>query len=138
MTAQDLPSVNAFLNSISALFLVLGFIAIKSGNRKRHARMMMCALATSLAFLISYLYYHFSVRLVTHYQGQGILRGIYFFVLGTHTPLAALVAPASLVAIWFAIRKQFEKHKRVTRWLWPVWLYVNVTGVLIYLMLYVF
>ena len=134
----SLPLLNATLNGTSGIFLILGFIAIKKGNQKRHATWMIAAFTTSILFLISYLYYHFTVRLVTHYPGKGIWRVVYFFILGTHTPLAGLVAPASLAAIWFAAKKKFETHKKITRWLWPVWLYVSVTGVVIYLMLYVF
>lgn len=137
MTVSDLPAVNASLNAISGILLTFGFIAIKSGNSKRHAKFMIAAFITSILFLSCYLYYHFNVRMVTHYQGQGILRPIYFFILLTHIPLAALVAPGSILAVWFAARKNFEAHKKVTRILWPVWMYVSVTGVLVYLMLYV-
>lgn len=138
MTVHDLPTLNAALNATAGVFLILGLIAIKSKNPTRHAQMMITALAVSVIFLCSYLYYHFNVRLVTRYQGQGILRPIYFFILFTHIPLAGVVAPVSLVAIWFAMRKKFETHKKITRWLWPVWMYVSVTGVLVYLMLYIF
>ncbi len=137
MTVHDLPAVNATLNATAGIFLILGFIAIKSGNSKRHAQMMIAAFTTSVIFLTCYLYYHFNVQMVTRYQGQGILRIIYFFILLTHIPLAALVAPGSLLALWFAAKKNFEAHKKVTRILWPVWMYVSVTGVLVYLMLYV-
>lgn len=137
MTVKDLPTLNAILNGISALFLLIGYIGIKKGNRSLHAKMMMTAFVTSILFLACYLYYHFNVHMITKYQGEGILRPIYFLILFTHIPLAALIAPASLVAIWFALKKQFEKHKKVTVWLWPIWMYVSITGVIIYLMLYV-
>ncbi len=137
MTVKDLPTLNAMLNGISAVFLLIGFICIKRGNKSLHGKMMMSAFVTSILFLASYLYYHFNVHMVTKYHGGGILRPIYFFILFTHIPLAAIVAPAALVAIWFALKKQFERHKKVTVWLWPVWMYVSVTGVIIYLMLYV-
>ena len=137
MTVHDLPLLNACLNAAAGVLLILGWMAIKSGNRKRHAAMMIAAFGVSILFLTSYLYYHFNVHLITRYHGQGILRPIYFFILITHIPLAGLVAPASLAAVWFATRKNFTRHKQITRILWPVWMYVSVTGVLIYLMLYV-
>ncbi|MBI4397758.1 MAG: DUF420 domain-containing protein [Candidatus Omnitrophica bacterium] len=137
MTVRDLPALNAILNGISAVFLILGYIGIKQGRQAFHTKMMVAAFVTSLLFLTSYLYYHFNVHLVTRYQGQGLLRPIYFFILFTHIPLAALVAPASISAIVLAVRGRLEWHKRITRWLWPVWMYVSVTGVLIYVMLYV-
>ena len=138
MTVQDLPTVNATLNGVSAIFLTLGFIAIKSNRPKLHAKMMIAAFSASMLFLGCYLYYHFNVHLITRYPGRGILRPLYFFILFTHIPLAGLVAPASLTALWFAAKKNFERHKKITKWLWPVWMYVSVTGVLIYLMLYIF
>ena len=137
MTIHDLPKINASLNALSAVLLVLGWIAIKRGRRDAHRNFMIAAMASSAVFLGCYLYYH-AHHLVTRYQGQGILRPLYFFVLATHIPLAMLVLPASLVALRFAWQGRFERHVGVTRWLWPVWIYVSVTGVIVYLMLYVF
>jgi putative membrane protein len=137
MTLRDLPTVNASLNGLAAVLLLCGWIAIKKGRRDLHRNFMIAALAASALFLGCYLYYH-AHHLTTRYQGQGIARYIYFFILGTHVPLAMVVLPASLVAVRFAMKGRFDRHVRVTRWLWPVWMYVSVTGVLVYLMLYVF
>lgn len=99
---------------------------------------MIAALSASAAFLASYLFYHFHQPSPVRYQGEGILRLVYFFILGTHTPLAVLIIPCAASAVYFALRGDFSKHTRITRWLLPVWLYVSATGILIYLMLYVF
>ena len=138
MDIHMLPTLNATLNGLAGVFLFFGWRAIKAGNQRLHQKLMVCALAASSAFLISYITYHALVRGVTHYTGQGIWRGIYFFILLTHTPLAVLIVPFSLTAVWHALKKNFSKHTRITKWLLPVWMYVSVTGVLIYLMLYIF
>lgn len=139
MNVQSLPLLNATLNGIAGILLIIGFIAIKHRHdMKQHARFMISALVVSAIFLGSYLYYHFNIQFVTRYQGEGFWRAVYYFILFTHIPLAGLVVPASLAAIWFASRKQFDRHTLITKRLWPVWMYVSVTGVLIYLMLYVF
>lgn len=138
MTVMDLPAINASLNALAALFLLLGWRSIKAQDRKSHQRFMTTAFFCSMIFLACYLTYHYLRHgLVTKYQGQGITRIIYFTILGTHTPLAVLIVPFSLMAVWHATRGNFTKHVQITRWLLPVWLYVSVTGVLIYLMLYV-
>ena len=134
-----LPTVNASLNLTAGIFLVLGWLAIKQKKPARHKMMMLGALASSAIFLVSYVTYHaLKHGVVTRYQGQGMDRVIYFFILITHTPLAVLVVPVSLIAVRFALRGEYTKHTAITRWLMPVWLYVSVTGVFIYLMLYVF
>ncbi len=138
MNLPLLPTINASLNALAGIFLVLGFVAIKRGDRVGHKKMMMAAFASSALFLCAYIYYHATSHVLTRYQGQGLLRGIYFFILGTHTPLATLIVPFIIMAIRHALKGNFEKHKRITRWLYPAWVYVSVTGVLIYLMLYVF
>ena len=130
-----LPAVNACLNVTAALFLILGWQAIKAKKRSAHTLFMGAALVASFLFLSFYLTYHFAVG-VTRYQGEGIARVVYFTILLTHTPLAVLIVPFSLVAVTHAIRGNFVSHTRITRWLLPVWLYVSVTGVLIYFMLY--
>lgn len=131
-----LPTINASLNASAGIFLILGGIAIKNKDRVRHRMLMLCAFACSTLFLCTYLYYHLSSRGISHYQGRGILRTIYFIVLGTHTPLAVLIVPFIIMAIRHALRGEFEKHTRITRWLYPTWIYVSVTGVIVYLMLY--
>ncbi len=132
------PKLNATLNGLAGICLFSGWLAIKKGNRKLHQKMMICALVVSSIFLISYITYHCLIKGVTHYQRQGILRVVYFFILGTHTPLAAMIVPVSLTAVWHAAKGNFQKHTRITKWLLPVWMYVSVTGVVIYFMLYVF
>lgn len=130
-----LPTINAILNGTAALFLMGGWVAIKGGNEKLHKRFMVAALATSAAFLSCYLYYHYHHG-STPYQGEGFARVFYFAILLTHTPLAALMCPFILAAVWFALRGQYGRHTAITRWLWPVWIYVSITGVVIYVMLY--
>jgi len=131
-----LPTLNACLNFTAGVFLISGWIAIKSGNRERHKRMMVCALITSSLFLCSYLTYHYMYG-STKYPGEGGMRIIYFTILLTHTPLAMLIVPFAIAAVIFAVKGQYDKHTKITRWLMPTWLYVSATGVIIYLMLYV-
>ncbi|MFA5060080.1 MAG: DUF420 domain-containing protein [Candidatus Omnitrophota bacterium] len=133
-----LPTINASLNALAGIFLFLGWRAIRKGDQAGHKKFMICALITSMVFLVSYITYHALSSGPTRYHGQGILRWIYFFILGTHTPLAALVVPCSIAAVWQAIRGNLTLHTKITKWLLPVWMYVSVTGVIIYLMLYVF
>ena len=138
MEIKFFPTLNASLNFLAGVFLLLGWRAIKQNDQKRHKKFMISALITSSLFLISYVTYHILIHGGTRYQGQGIWRDVYFFILLTHTPLAVIIVPASLTAIWHAIKGNFAKHTQITRWLWPVWMYVSLTGVLIYLMLYIF
>ncbi len=136
MTVQDLPSVNATLNAIATCFIVGGIIFIKSGNKRAHAACMITALIVSAAFLTCYLIYHYSYP-TTKFTHEGWLKIIYFIILFTHIPLAMLSLPLIILTVIPAIRRKFEKHKRFARWTYPIWLYVSVTGVLVYLMLYV-
>jgi putative membrane protein len=131
-----LPSINASLNAMASLFLIVGWVAIRSGKKRAHQVMMIMAVLCSALFLSCYLYYHWSVPGVTRYQGEGFSRIVYFFILATHTPLAVLIVPFIIKALLCAFRKDFARHMAITRWLLPVWLYVSVTGVLIYFMLY--
>ena len=137
MDITKLPLLNACLNFSAFLALLTGWIFIKQGNKRAHKNCMVAALIVSTLFLISYLTYH-AHHGTTHYTKQGMIRVIYFFILTTHTPLAALIIPFAVTAVTHAIRGNFDKHTKITRWLLPVWLYVSVTGVIIYLMLYVF
>jgi uncharacterized membrane protein YozB (DUF420 family) len=136
MTLHDLPAVNATLNGIAALLLASGWLAIRWGRREMHRAFMISAIVASAVFLACYLYYH-AHHLVTRYEGQGFMRALYFFILTTHVVLAAVVPPFVIAALIQAFRGRFDRHARITRWLWPVWMYVSVTGVLVYLMLYV-
>jgi putative membrane protein len=138
MDVSFLPTINASLNCLAGIFLILGFRAIKSNNQTLHRKMMISAFSASSLFMVSYLTYHVLTPGVTKYQGEGILRGIYFFILITHSPLAALIVPFAIWALVLALKGKYEQHKKITRLLFPAWLYVSVTGVLIYLMLYIF
>jgi len=133
-----LPTINASLNASAGLFLILGGVAIKNKDRVRHRMLMICAFGCSALFLCAYLYYHLTSRGISHYQGHGILKAVYFFVLIPHTILAVTIVPFIIMAIRHALRGEFDKHTRITRWLYPTWLYVSVTGVIVYLMLYIF
>jgi len=139
MNPHNLPSLNACLNATAGILLFCGWQAIKKGKRETHQRFMIAALFCSALFLCSYLSYHFMIKgAVTRYTGEGILRIVYFTILLTHTPLAAIIIPFCAVAVYHAYRRNFTAHVKITRWLLPVWMYVSVTGVLIYLMLYIF
>jgi putative membrane protein len=129
-----LPAVNASFNATSALCLTLGYVAIKTKRPQLHRTLMVCALAASLLFLISYVTYHY-VHGDTKYLGGGPMRALYFFVLITHVILSIPIVPAALLAVWFAVTRRFDRHKRVTRIALPIWLYVSVTGVLIFFLL---
>ena len=129
-----LPAVNAGLNSLAALLLVGGWIAIRSGRRAVHRRLMVSAFVASSLFLVSYVVYHYAHG-DTRYGGEGMIRAVYFVILISHVLLSIAVVPLALSAFWFAFRQSFVNHKRVTRVLTPVWLYVSVTGVVIFFML---
>ena len=139
MNLQNLPALNACLNMTAAIFLFLGWCAIKRGKKEVHQKFMMAALICSALFLCSYISYHVLKHgVVTRYMGEGMLRFIYFSILITHTPLAVIIVPFSITAVYHAYKRNFASHVKITRWLLPVWMYVSVTGVVIYLMLYVF
>jgi len=135
ISVSQLPSVNATLNSLSAAFLILGFLFIKSKNIKAHKACMLSAFTSSSFFLVSYLVYHYHVGSVP-YKGQGWMRTVYFAILLTHTVLAAAVVPLVLVTLRRALKQRFAAHRRIARWTFPIWLYVSVTGVVVYWMLY--
>jgi putative membrane protein len=136
MTVHDLPAVNATLNGLSAVFLVAGFVFIKRGNKIAHRNCMVSAFVTSVIFLGCYLTYHATVKTVTHFVDPAWFRPIYLAILATHTLLAAAIVPLILMTLWRAKKENFEAHKKIARWTWPLWLYVSVTGVVIYLLLY--
>jgi putative membrane protein len=130
-----LPPLNAGLNACAAVLLALGWRAVKRGDRALHARLMTSAFAASSLFLVSYLAYHF-VHGDTRFWGTGALKAAYLALLASHVLLSMLVVPLSLAAFFFAWQQRFDAHKRITRVLLPVWLYVSVTGVAVYLLLY--
>ncbi len=134
-SVSDLPLVNAFLNTTSAIFLLFGHRFIRRGDRKRHKAMMLGAFTASALFLISYLTYH-ALQGTRHFQGEGVVRSLYLLILGTHTILAAVVVPMALLTLYRGLKGRYDQHRRIARWTYPVWLYVSVTGVIIYLMLY--
>lgn len=129
------PSINASLNALSAVFLLLGYGYIRAGRQEAHKKSMLAACTASLLFLTCYLYYHFHHG-STRYQGQGLLRTVYFTILISHTILAVVVFPFILRTLYLALRGRFENHRRLARLVFPVWVYVAVTGVVIYWMLY--
>ena len=138
MNVNDLPAVNATLNALSTLFILAGWVMIRTERKVAHALCMVSALVTSAAFLACYLVYHFlKAGHVTHFTYPGWPKTLYFFILGTHTPLAIVALPLLALTVLPAIRQRFDAHKRMARWTLPVWLYVSVTGVLVYFMLYV-
>lgn len=132
-----LPTLNAVLNSLATVILIYGYVAIKQGRPDRHKKAMLSALGVSAAFLTSYLIYHYSAPEMTPYEGEGWDRTLYYFILATHIPLAIVVVPGCFAAIIYALKGNLARHVRIVKWLWPVWIYVSITGVLIYLMLYV-
>ena len=131
------PTLNACLNLTSFLFLLAGYRFIRKGDRQKHQRCMIGALTASALFLISYVIYHYSAG-SKPFEGEGTVRVLYFSILLSHTVLAMVVAPMVLFTVTHAARKRFDQHRKLARWTLPVWLYVSLTGVLIYLMLYVF
>lgn len=135
MSVRDLPTLNALLNATSAALLVLGYRFIRRRAISAHRACMLAAFAVSIVFLTSYVAYHAQVGSV-HFPGTGFVRGVYFAILITHTILAALVPPLAVVTLSRALSGNFERHRRVARWTFPVWLYVSVTGVVVYVMLY--
>lgn len=137
MTISDLPSLNAILNALSTSLLLLGYVHIKKGYRDRHRKFMIAAVISSAAFLISYLIYHNQVGSVP-YPYHDWTRPVYFAILIPHIILAAVMVPFIIAALWFAVRGKFERHKRLTRWVWPVWIFVSLSGIAVYFMLYHF
>lgn len=135
MTVRDLPTLNAILNGTSAVLLLIGFALIRAGKRAAHQRAMTAAFITSTLFLVSYLAYHAQAGHV-RFPGTGTARAVYLSILVSHTILAILVAPLAITVLVLARRARFEKHRRLARITLPIWLYVSVTGVVVYVMLY--
>jgi uncharacterized membrane protein YozB (DUF420 family) len=133
---SDLPAVNASLNGLSAIFLSLGFWFIRRKNIAAHQRCMVSAVVTSILFLACYLTYHFKAGR-TVFKDPAWFRPIYLTLLLTHTLLAVTIVPMIIITLSRALRQRFDKHKKVARWTWPLWMYVSVTGVLIYYLLYI-
>jgi uncharacterized membrane protein YozB (DUF420 family) len=140
MDINSLPTLNAILNATSGILIVAGFIMIRNKRVSAHRACMIAAVVTSTLFLISYITYHtyhyYHGVGVTRFVGTGASRPIYFTILTTHTFLAVVTVPLVLVTLSRAIKNQFARHMRIARWTFPIWLYVSVTGVVVYLMLY--
>ena len=135
MTLDDLPALNAALNGTAAAVILAGRRFARRGDVPAHRACMLTAVGLSTLFLASYLTYHFEHG-TTEFPGRGWARVLYFSVLLTHTPLAATLLPLIGVSLWHAVHGNVEKHRRIVRWTFPIWLYVSVTGVAIYFMLY--
>jgi putative membrane protein len=137
MTISDLPAVNATLNATSTVFISLGWWFIRRGFWRQHIACMITAVCSSTVFLTSYLIYHFHVgEKSTHFTAPGIVRPIYFALLISHILLAFITLPLVIATLIPAFRRRWEKHRRIAKWTMPIWLYVSLTGVLVYLMLY--
>jgi uncharacterized membrane protein YozB (DUF420 family) len=135
MTTPILPSINATLNGAAAILLIWGYSLIRRRQVQTHRKVMTAAFVTSCLFLICYLVYHAQVGSV-HFPGTGIVRTIYFTILITHTSLAATVPVLAVITLCRARAGKFDKHRAIARWTLPIWLYVSITGVVVYFMLY--
>lgn len=138
MTVSDIPAINAALNGTATVLLTLGFFFIKAGRRRAHRNCMVGALCVSAVFLVGYVAHKILVKGVhTPFGGEGFIRTVYYAMLLTHVLLAMAIVPLVLITMTRAFKERFEQHKRIARWTWPIWMYVSVTGVLVYLFLYV-
>ncbi len=141
MTPADLPPVNACLNGLSAAFLSAGFYFIRQKKVAAHRNCMLAAFGTSVLFLVCYLTYHFYLASYLHrgptiFKEPAAFRPVYLAILISHTLLAIVIVPLAIITLSRALREQFDRHRRIARWTWPLWIYISVTGVLIYLLLY--
>jgi uncharacterized membrane protein YozB (DUF420 family) len=138
IVATAWPAINASLNGSCAVLLVLGYMAIRGRRIVTHKLLMLCALGVSIAFLTCYLYYHLVIRKgqPTRFTGEGLARPVYFAILLSHTGLAIVVAPLALITAYLGLRDRLSRHMALARWTLPLWLYVSVTGVVVYWMLY--
>ena len=135
MTVHDLPAVNATLNALSGVLLLIGYVLIRRGRIQQHRSVMIAAFITSSLFLIFYLTYHAQVGSV-RFTRQGFVRPLYFAILITHVTLAASVLPLAIVTLTRGLKGRYPRHRAIARWTFPIWMYVSVTGVLVYVLLY--
>jgi uncharacterized membrane protein YozB (DUF420 family) len=135
LTVHDLPAVNASLNALAGVLLLVGFLLVRSGRIAAHRRVMLAAFVTSSLFLVCYVVYHAQVGSV-RFTRQGFVRPLYFTILITHVTLAAAVLPLAIVTLSRGLKARYAPHRRIARWTLPIWLYVSVTGVLVYVLLY--
>ena len=134
---HSLPAVNAVLNGTAAILLAIGYLLIRAGRIQAHKRVMLTAFGVSVAFLVCYLIEHYEVGMV-YYQKTGLIRAVYLSILTTHTVLAATVPVLAIITLRRGLRADFKRHRQIARWTLPIWMYVSVTGVIVYLMLYQF
>jgi len=137
VTLHDLPASNAFFNGLAGVFLSFGYYFVKRGKLIAHRNCMISAVCSSVLFLTGYLIYHFGVHGITKFVNPPWFRPIYLTILFTHLTLAIVIVPMIIITLSRALRERFDKHKRIARWTWPMWMYVSVTGVLIYWLLYI-
>ncbi len=135
MSVHDLPAVNATLNALSGVLLLAGYLMMRARRIDLHRRCMIAAFTASSLFLVSYVIYHAQVGSV-HFTRQGFVRPLYFTILTTHVTLAALVLPLAVVTLSRGLKGRFAQHRRIARWTFPIWMYVSITGVLVYVLLY--
>ena len=135
MTLSDLPAVNAALNTVSTIFLTCGYLFIRRQRQVAHRNCMIGAVISSALFLTCYLIYHYNAGR-TVFRDPAWFRPIYLTILLTHTILAVVIVPLVLTTLYRAARRQFDRHKKIARWTWPIWMYVSITGVVIYFLLY--
>ena len=135
MTLSDLPAVNAALNTLSTIFLTCGYVFIRRQRQVAHRNCMIGAVLSSALFLACYLIYHYNAGR-TVFRDPAWFRPIYLTILITHTILAVVIVPMVLTTLYRAARRQFDRHKKIARWTWPIWMYVSITGVIIYFLLY--
>jgi uncharacterized membrane protein YozB (DUF420 family) len=135
LTVYDLPAVNATLNALSGVLLLVGYVLIRRGHVHQHRRVMITAFLTSALFLVFYLTYHAQVGSV-RFTRQGFVRPVYFSILVTHVVLAAAVLPLAIVTLSRGLKGRYPRHRAIARWTFPIWMYVSVTGVLVYVLLY--
>jgi uncharacterized membrane protein YozB (DUF420 family) len=141
VTLTELPAVNACLNGLSVLFLTAGYVYIRRGNKTAHRNCMVTALISSTGFLACYLTYHIGMRIHygkghTEFHDPAWFRPVYLCILFSHLALAIAIVPLVLITLQRAVKQRFELHKKIARWTWPIWMYVSVTGVVIYVLLY--
>lgn len=137
MSVADIPTLNALLNATATVLICLGFLFIRGGNERAHRACMIAALVTSCVFLVGYVGHKIAVQGVnTPFTGTGPIRTVYYVMLATHVVLAMVIVPLVLITFRFAVRRELDRHRRWARWTFPIWLYVSVTGVLVYLFLY--
>jgi uncharacterized membrane protein YozB (DUF420 family) len=134
-SVSDLPLVNASLNGLATVLLIVGYVCIRRHRITAHRTAMVAAFATSVLFLVSYLIYHAHAG-SRPFPGQGPIRVVYFLILISHIVLAATIPPLAGITLWRAYRRRFDRHRKIARWTLPLWLYVSVTGIVVYLMLY--